>query len=111
MSTFYGYTNIIRSFVTGCFLLLTGVINGQNLVPDNIERDALLALYTDTNGENWAEFKRWTLSRINSFPDSILYGVTIENGDISSINLSSAGLVGTLPTEIDDLTELVSFSV
>ena len=101
-----------KHFFTALFLLFSCFgLSAQNLVPNSVERDVLLSLYTTTNGEDWVESKRWTLSQINSYPDSALYGVTIENGDISFINLDNAGLSGTLPSELNDLTELVNLSI
>ena len=82
----------------------------QNLVPDSVERKALLAIYNSTDGSNWTLGQRWPLSRINSYPDSALYGVTVQNGDITSISLSS-NLKGTIPQELGNLTRLSSLQI
>src|SRR5687767_9826986 len=83
-------------------------VYAQNNVADNVERAALLSIYNNTDGSNWLPAYRWTLSRINSYPnpDSVLYGVTVENGDITSIALSGVGLNGTIPATLNSLTEL-----
>jgi Leucine-rich repeat (LRR) protein/PKD repeat protein len=85
----------------------------QNAVPDSVERKALLALYNSTDGANWLAANRWTLSRINSYPDSssYLYGVTVANGDIESLILFNSKLNGTLPAELSDLTELQNLTI
>lgn len=88
------------------FLAFGGKILGQNLVSDNVERAALLAVYNSTDGENWNGAAKWTLSQINSYPDSALHGVTVSSGDIAAINLINAGLNGSLPAALGDLTEL-----
>jgi len=86
--------------------LCTGSVFAQNVVPDNLERDALIALYNNTNGADWSVPIKWTINRINSYPDSTLYGVEMLNGDIVALSLNGAGLNGTLPAELDELTEL-----
>lgn len=92
-------------------LFCPAALFAQNIVPDNIERAALLALYNNTDGANWTVAEPWTISRINSYPDSTLHGVEVVNGDIVGINLTSAGLNGTLPAELDELTELRSLQI
>lgn len=93
------------------FSLWPGIALAQNIVPDNVERAALLALYTDTDGANWTESARWTVDQINGYPDSVLVGVNVVDGDIAGIQLDGAALNGTLPEELNDLTELVSLQI
>lgn len=78
----------------------------QGVVSDNVERAALQALYDDTNGAQWSTFARWTQEAINNYPLSTLYGITVTDGDITSISLASANLNGSLSAELNDLTEL-----
>jgi Leucine-rich repeat (LRR) protein/PKD repeat protein len=106
---------VIQKIVRPAFVLfLFGIsfaMRAQNLVSDTVEKNALLSMYYNTNGANWSAAQRWTLSRINSFPDSTLYGITVLNGDIRAIQLSSVGMSGTLPAELNDLTELQTLQI
>ncbi len=105
----------VKSFcwivVLSTFALSTAI--AQNIVPDSVERQVLLAFYDSTNGQNWSPAYRWTVSRIQSYPnpDSTLYGISVENGDIHSIQLSNVGLYGTIPAELASLTELEYLSL
>jgi Leucine-rich repeat (LRR) protein len=82
----------------------------EGLVPDAVERAALHAIFDDLNGENWSEYARvrWSSTRIDSYPnpDSVPEGIGVVNGDIRSITLLGVGVSGTLPAELNDLTEL-----
>lgn len=70
-----------------------------------IEKNALLDLYTATNGDNWTN--KWDFNK----PVSTWYGVTLVEGKIVGLNLSSNNLVGTIPSSIQDLKYLESFNV
>jgi len=66
----------------------------------NTEKEALVALHTSTNGEQWT--KKWDLTAdVNSW-----YGVTIENDKIVELNLAFNNLNGTLPNELGNLVSL-----
>jgi len=67
------------------------------------ERAALIALYNATNGASWTNNTNWL-----SADESIWFGVTITGCNVSGINLPSNNLVGTIPIEIGNLTELTS---
>lgn len=69
------------------------------------EKNALLDLYTYTNGDNWTN--KWDINQ----PVSSWYGVTVVEDKIVSINLSSNNLVGTIPNSIQDLKHLEIFNV
>lgn len=69
------------------------------------EKNALLDLYTYTNGDNWTN--KWDFNQ----PVSTWFGVTVVDDKIISINLSSNNLVGTIPNSIQDLKYLESFNV
>lgn len=100
-----GMPGVHRLMISFLFLSHLGVF-AQNVVPDHVERAALLAIYNNTGGANWNVANRWTISNINSYPDSTLHGVSVINGDIAGIQLFNAGLTGTLPSELNNLTEL-----
>ena len=64
------------------------------------EKQALIDLYTSTNGDQWNE--SWNL---NEAP-SQWKGVTILNDHVLEINLTNNNLSGVLPQNISDLTAL-----
>lgn len=66
------------------------------------ECEALLALYTQTDGAHWAVSTNW----FQTVTPSDWYGVTVTQGHVTSISLSANGLVGQLPAELGDLTAL-----
>ena len=67
------------------------------------ERDALEALYQDTDGDNWTNNRNW-LS--NASLDS-WHGVTTDrNGRVVELDLSENELNGTIPSELGNLTYL-----
>lgn len=83
------------------------------LVPDfvladipNSERDALIALYGSTNGSSWYHSAGWL-----GIPGSECgwWGVVCDAGQnhVVEINLSSNGLVGSVPPILNQLPELV----
>ncbi len=71
------------------------------------EIDALTALYNATDGANWTTKTNWTID-----PDvSTWHGVTVVNGYVTEVNLPLNNLVGTIPSEIGDLTGLLSLQL
>lgn len=72
-----------------------------------IERDALIALYDSTDGENWTNNTNWGTSE----PVSTWFGVTVINDHVSTLQLIYKGLNGVLPSEIGDLVYLTSLKI
>ena len=69
--------------------------------PDSL---ALMALYNATNGDNWTDNSHWG----QNCDLSTWHGVTVnENGRVTILTLPNNNLVGELPLEIGQLTELV----
>jgi len=64
--------------------------------------EALVALYTSTNGANWSIQTGWLQD--NTVCD--WYGVSCDSGRVDVLSLNANGLNGTLPTEIGNLTAL-----
>ena len=90
---------------TGFALLAAMALEPAGLQPSipEIERDALIAIYNSTNGEGWFSDANW-LGPPGS--EASWYGVTVENGHVAILDLSSNYLEGTLPAEIGNLKEL-----
>jgi len=65
--------------------------------------NALVALYTSTNGDSWTTNTNWLDS---SQPLETWHGLSLVNNRVTSINLGDNNLTGSLPTEIGDFTEL-----
>ena len=59
------------------------------------EREALIALYKATNGDNWTNNTNWCSDK----PISEWYGITVQDGELW-IDLRSNNLIGELPKEI-----------
>ncbi len=65
---------------------------------------ALVALYNSTNGANWQNNSGWKTLKNENIED--WYGVKVEGDRVVGINLFSNNLVGTLPTELGNLSNL-----
>lgn len=72
-----------------------------------IERDALMALFNATDGPNWTFPGQWGSTTI---PVADWFGVDVENiagqDHVTVIDLTSNGLIGSIPSEIEDLSYL-----
>jgi Leucine-rich repeat (LRR) protein len=66
------------------------------------ECEALTALYTDTNGDQWTYTTNW----FTNLQPSSWYGVTVSNGHVNSLSLASNNLTGVLPSQLGNLMEL-----
>jgi len=63
---------------------------------------ALIALYNSTDGDNWTDNTNW----LSDTAVVYWYGVTVNSGYVTNLNLSNNNLKGTIPAEIGDLTNL-----
>ena len=73
------------------------------------DRDILIALYDATNGDNWTDNTNWCTNA----PLSEWYGVTLDYSQerVQYIHLSYNNLVGSIPEEIGNLTELYTLDL
>jgi len=86
-------------------LLFVLTSQAQAAIPQ-AERDALLALYAMTDGDNWINNTGW-----NDAPDTECswYGVSCDAGqNVTGLNLQANNLKGLLPAELINLTHLTS---
>ena len=78
------------------------------------EREALVALYTNTNGDSWNNNSGWkdgTLEADGFGPigsENTWYGITVSGDHVTSIDLSWNVLNGSLPPELGNLNSLQS---
>ena len=67
------------------------------------EKDALVALYNATDGENWTDNLNW----LSEEPLGTWHGVTTDvEGQVTGLSLAGNRLSGTIPIELADLTNL-----
>ena len=72
------------------------------------DRAALMALYNSTDGANWTTNTNWGSAE----PLGMWYRVTTNTaGRVTLLDVSANKLVGTLPAELGDLTNLTSLSL
>ena len=72
------------------------------------DREALVALYNATNGENWDESDNW----LSDAPLGEWYGViTNDDGRVTALEFYGNGLSGELPPELGSLSNLESLSL
>ena len=72
-----------------------------------IECEALVALYNSTNGAGWGNNTNWLLT--TTVDD--WFGITVSEMHVSQISFIYNYLVGTIPTEIGNLTYLSSLNL
>ncbi len=110
MITFRSSTRYILLLVS--ILVIATNINAQsNVVPDDIEFAVLKNIYDSLGGSGWTNKTNWPAA--GSWPASATsaqfgtwQGVTVANGDITRLTLSSNNLTGQLPKTIGKLTKL-----
>jgi len=76
-------------------------------IPD-IEREALIALYSSTNGASWTNKDNWDET---AGTECTWYGVSCSGGHVSSLNLTGNNLTGTLPAELGNLSDLETLNL
>jgi len=68
--------------------------------------EVLSQLYSDTGGSNWTTSTNWMSG--TPCPSGAWYGVTCSGSEVISLSVANNNLVGSLPSEIGQLTSLVS---
>ena len=66
------------------------------------EREALIAFYHATNGDQWKNNTNWCSDK----PIGEWYGIRCQNGLVEVLNLTENGLLGMIPLEIGNLGNL-----
>jgi Leucine-rich repeat (LRR) protein len=90
-------------------VLLSGLVHGA--IPAE-EREALIALYNSTNGDNWTDNSGWKEPPLHTdgfaMPgtEGTWYGVTVSGGHVTKIDLNYNQITGIIPTELGNLSNL-----
>ncbi len=71
------------------------------------QREALVALYNATDGANWTNNTNW----LSGNDISTWYGVRVSNGWVTRLELHNNNLIGSIPTELGNLTNLENLSL
>ena len=72
------------------------------------DRAALVTLYHATGGANWIDHTSW----LSDAPLGEWYGVTVnDDGRVLEVRLGSNGLVGSIPPELGNLTDLTALDL
>lgn len=89
-------------------ICLIGLVLPHGTVSQVSEQDslALVAVYNSTNGNGWLDNSGWLNGPVTDW-----YGVDLEGNRVSRLLLEDNNLVGTLPEEIGDLTEVEFLNV
>ena len=62
---------------------------------------ALVALYDSTDGDDWTNNTNWLTGPVDEW-----YGITVEEGRVTSVDLTSNNLSGSIPSELGSLLSL-----
>jgi Leucine-rich repeat (LRR) protein len=82
---------------------ISGFLSCQDVttIPYN-ECEALVSLYASANGENWTRNDNW----LETDDPGGWYGVTVENGQVTGLDLTSNNLIGSLEEDFFNFSEL-----
>lgn len=79
--------------------------NSDNSKVSNSDSLALVALFNSTDGSNWNNHDNWLTGPVNTW-----YGIVVVNGFVTQIVLYQNNLVGIIPPEIGNLSNLQELS-
>jgi len=79
---------------------------GTTGVPQ-VECEALMALYVSTDGTNWTDNNNWDMASAVS----TWFGVGVSGGQVSGVSLDNNQLIGTIPPELGNLSNLTSLQL
>jgi len=76
------------------------------------ERQALIALYNSTNGDNWRNNSGWKTPPLHSDgfarpgSEGTWFGITVTNDHVTGVQIMDNNLTGNMPPELGDLSQL-----
>lgn len=86
-----------KPILTIAFIFIASIVIAQ---VNNQQKQVLLDLYTATNGSEWNT--KWNLEK----PVETWHGITVENNNVTGINLLFNNLNGVLPSSLGELKSL-----
>lgn len=104
---------LLIGFMTGVLLNLVQPLAAQSFECSSVseipaaECEALVALYTSTDGDHWGNNEGW----LESATPCSWYGVTCEAGRVNKLILWNNLLKGNIPTELENLSNLQELSL
>ncbi len=78
----------------------------QSQIPE-LECDALIALFNETNGPDWVESTGW----LGKSDPCTWKGVSCTSGHVTQLSLANNQLSGSIPSELGDLSGLQSLDI
>nr|WP_299384833.1 immunoglobulin domain-containing protein [Allomuricauda sp.] len=108
------YFTATNSVVTGLTLTrndITLTIGSDPCGVSETAKQALLDLYSSTDGANWTNTLANNQPWDTNIPVCDWYGVTVVNGNVTEINLDNNNLNGSFPVNIGNLSDLQSLSL
>ena len=94
-----------------------GMVDSVHAAIPATEREALIALYNSTDGDNWVDNSGWKTPPLDTdgfaMPgtEGTWHGITCSGDHVTWIELVSNGLSGTIPPELGNLPDLFSLIV
>ena len=95
---------ILKKFLLLLVFLIFNIYSAQYSVSTS-ERNALISIYNQTNGDNWSQ--KWDLTKDPYY----WYGIKIENGAVTELRLNGNLLEGNFPNSVLSLTNLKKLDV
>ena len=97
--------NTYRWTVTAGTCTINDEVNITNIATSQ-DSLALVALYNSTDGANWTNNTNWLTGNLDTW-----FGVTVTTGRVTQLQLYGNNLIGTIPVEIGNLTNLTGLSL
>ena len=91
-----------------CFGFTILFCTNQTTSAQVVEQDslALVALYDSTDGANWTNNENWLTGIVSTW-----FGITVLGDRVSKVELENNNLVGIIPAEIGNLTNLTELNL
>ena len=111
-SSFVSALKCVLVYFAVAFFVLSGTTHAQQTVTCSTHRpsdpptdkDALIALYCATDGDNWTNSGNW----LTDMPLGNWHGVTLDRlGGVQYLHLQENELSGTIPPQLGNLTNLL----
>src|SRR6056297_2529550 len=92
---------ILFIFLTVAMLMAVATLS-YGAIPAS-EREALIALYDSTDGNNWTNNTNW---KGKPGTEDTWYGITVVGDHVTNIDLGVNQLTGNIPADLGSLTHL-----